>query len=75
MAALGGKPEIGLGDALGGSLVNIALILGLALGPYQCMHFQGNDSEGPLSMCMYNAKRDNYILRPIRLYRRETDEF
>jgi hypothetical protein len=24
---------------------------------------------------MYNAKRDNYILRPIRLYRRETDQF
>jgi hypothetical protein len=32
-------------------------------------------SEGPLSMCMHNAKRDNYILRPIRLYRREADQF
>lgn len=31
MAALGGKPEIGLGDALGGNMVNIALILGLVL--------------------------------------------
>lgn len=31
MAAVGGKPEIGLGDALGGNVVNIGLILGLAL--------------------------------------------
>lgn len=31
MAALSGKPEIGLGDALGSNVVNIALILGLAL--------------------------------------------
>lgn len=31
MAALAGKPEIGLGDALGSNVVNIALILGLAL--------------------------------------------
>ena len=31
MAALEGKPEIGLGDALGGNVVNMALILGLAL--------------------------------------------
>lgn len=30
-AALAGKPEIGLGDALGSNIVNIALILGLAL--------------------------------------------
>lgn len=30
-AALAGKPEIGLGNALGGNIVNIALILGLAL--------------------------------------------
>jgi cation:H+ antiporter len=31
MAALAGQPEIGLGDALGSNVVNIALILGLAL--------------------------------------------
>ena len=31
MAALTGEPEIGLGDALGSNVVNIALILGLAL--------------------------------------------
>jgi len=31
MAALTGKPEIGLGDALGSNVVNIGLILGLAL--------------------------------------------
>jgi len=31
MAALAGKPEIGLGDALGSHVVNIALTLGLAL--------------------------------------------
>ncbi|MEW5754801.1 MAG: sodium:calcium antiporter [Pseudomonadota bacterium] len=31
VAALAGKPEIGLGDALGSNVVNIALILGLAL--------------------------------------------
>ncbi|MEN3974259.1 sodium:calcium antiporter [Emcibacter sp. SYSU 3D8] len=31
MAALSGKPEIGLGDALGSNVVNIALILGLSL--------------------------------------------
>lgn len=31
IAALAGKPEIGLGDALGSNVVNIALILGLAL--------------------------------------------
>jgi len=31
MAALAGKPSIGLGDALGSNVVNIALILGLAL--------------------------------------------
>jgi len=24
---------------------------------------------------MHNAKRDNYILRPIRLYRREANQF
>lgn len=31
LAALAGKPEIGLGDALGSNVVNIALILGIAL--------------------------------------------
>ncbi len=31
IAALSGKPEIGLGDALGSNVVNIALIFGLAL--------------------------------------------
>lgn len=31
MAALAGKPEIGLGDALGSNVVNLGLILGLAL--------------------------------------------
>ena len=31
LAALAGKPEIGLGDALGSNVVNVALILGLAL--------------------------------------------
>lgn len=31
MAALAGKPEIGLGDALGSNVVNIGLILGLTL--------------------------------------------
>ena len=37
MAALAGQPEIGLGDALGSNVVNIALIFGLALlcGPVQ----------------------------------------
>jgi hypothetical protein len=37
--------------------------------------FKVMTSDGPLSMCMHNAKRDNYILQPIRLYRRETDQF
>ena len=31
VAALAGQPEIGLGDALGSNVVNIALIFGLAL--------------------------------------------
>jgi cation:H+ antiporter len=31
LAALSGKPEIGLGDALGSNVVNIALVLGLSL--------------------------------------------
>lgn len=37
LAALAGRPEIGLGDALGSNVVNIALIFGLALlfGPIQ----------------------------------------
>ena len=32
-------------------------------------------SENPLSMCVHNAKRDNYILQPVRLYQREADQF
>jgi len=37
VAALSGQPEIGLGDALGSNVVNIALVFGLALllGPIQ----------------------------------------
>lgn len=31
LAALAGKPEIGLGDALGSNVVNVGLVLGLAL--------------------------------------------
>lgn len=46
MAALAGKPEIGLGDALGSNVVNIALILGLAL------------LFGALSACMADIRRD-----------------
>lgn len=40
VAALAGKPEIGLGDALGSNVVNIALIFGLALlfGPIHIKH-------------------------------------
>lgn len=42
VAALAGKPEIGLGDALGSNVVNIALIFGLALlfGP---IHVRRNE--------------------------------
>lgn len=31
--------------------------------------FKVMTSEGPLSMCMHNAKRDAYILQPIRIHR------
>lgn len=46
MAALSARPEIGLGDALGSNVVNIALIFGIALlfGPIRPTHedFRGN---------------------------------
>ncbi len=29
--------------------------------------FKTMTSEGPLSMCLYNAKRDDYILKPVRI--------
>ena len=40
IAALAGQPEIGLGDALGSNVVNIALLFGLALlfGPIRIEH-------------------------------------
>lgn len=46
VAALAGKPEIGLGDALGSNVVNIALLFGLALlfGPIRVeRHDLGRD--------------------------------
>lgn len=46
MAALAGKPGIGLGDALGSNVVNIGLILGLAL------------LFGPLAARLAELKRD-----------------
>lgn len=46
MAALAGKPEIGLGDALGSNVVNIGLILGLAL------------LFGPLAANLADIRRD-----------------
>jgi cation:H+ antiporter len=39
-AALAGKPQIGLGDALGSNVVNIAMILGLALLLYGRQNLQ-----------------------------------
>ncbi len=46
MAALTGKPEIGLGDALGSNVVNIGLILGLSfLLAAQTIHFSVIRSE------------------------------
>ena len=30
--------------------------------------FKTITAEGPVSMCMHNAKRDSFILQPIRLY-------
>lgn len=35
--------------------------------------FKVMTAEGPLSMCMHNAKRDTYILQPIRIFRRGGD--
>src|SRR3990167_3014167 len=46
LAALSGKPGIGLGDALGSNVVNLGLILGLAL------------LFRPLSACLAECKRD-----------------
>ena len=46
VAALAGKPEIGLGDALGSNVVNIALILGLAL------------LFGPIRVARHELRRD-----------------
>jgi cation:H+ antiporter len=46
MAALAGRPAIGLGDALGSNVVNVALILGLAL------------LFGPLSARFSDVRRD-----------------
>ena len=46
LAALAGKPEIGLGDALGSNVVNLGLILGLAL------------LFGPLATRMHEIRRD-----------------
>ena len=31
--------------------------------------FKTMTAEGPLSMCLHNAKRDSFILRPIRMHR------
>lgn len=46
VAALAGKPEIGLGDSLGSNVVNIALVLGLAL------------LFGPLAARLRDLRRD-----------------
>jgi cation:H+ antiporter len=46
VAALAGKPEIGLGDALGSNVVNIALIMGLAL------------LFGPIRVARHELRRD-----------------
>lgn len=35
--------------------------------------FKVMTAEGPLSMCIHNAKRDTYILQPIRIHRRGED--
>lgn len=49
LAAMSGRPGIGLGDALGSNVVNLGLILGLAL------------LFGPLRACLAEFKRD-YVL-------------
>jgi len=46
MAALSGKPEIGLGNALGGNVVNISVILGIVL------------LSGPVSARLEESRRD-----------------
>ncbi|HEV2039995.1 MAG TPA: radical SAM protein [Casimicrobiaceae bacterium] len=37
--------------------------------------FKTMTAEGPLSMCLHNAKRDSFILRPIRVHRSSGDVF
>lgn len=51
VAALAGKPEIGLGDALGSNVVNIALVFGLALllGPIR-VERRGFDRDFALAL-------------------------
>ncbi len=51
LAALSGKPEIGLGDALGSNVVNVGLILGVALlfGPLRA-HFQAFKRDFALAL-------------------------
>ncbi len=49
LAAIAGKPGIGLGDALGSNVVNLGLLLGLAL------------LFGPMAICVAQCRRD-YML-------------
>ena len=37
--------------------------------------FKAMTADGPLSMCLHNARRDSFILRPIRVYRPGGDVF
>ncbi len=37
--------------------------------------FKTMTAEGPLSMCLHNAKRESFILRPIRVHRSRGDVF
>ncbi|MDQ6923473.1 MAG: radical SAM protein [Pseudomonadota bacterium] len=37
--------------------------------------FKTMTAEGPLSMCLHNARRDSFILRPIRVHRSGGDVF
>ncbi|SFM28161.1 cation:H+ antiporter [Rugamonas rubra] len=46
LAAIAGKPGIGLGDALGSNVVNLGLILGIAL------------LFGPMAICVAQCRRD-----------------
>lgn len=69
VAALAGKPEIGLGDALGSNVLNIALILGLALmfGPMQVERSDlGRDFAFALTVPLLTLwlARDGNITRP-----------